>query len=368
MPLDKVQISLDDVNINVISNIACWELGPKSESLFGLDTYSLTRNSIKIKFYMTSPQLGRIFITFNPIKLKFSPIYNFNRLITSDQILALLDQRLSGVFTCNDLFRRNKQNIKTSHVETNLDVEIDSYLSNSYLNYIAALNIPRMKKKVVGSNPHTVYFYTGKSFNKAKTKIKIYNKTCELKSKGIRLGGDKDIIRFEIIHKRRTLLYKYKRINQIVKEDSFIKYIRNIDELGYYYEVPSVQSLNYNNELDLVCCACYQFSLLDDMICNKLHLDKEIISIGELIQIIKDTNDRRTPNIINFIKKTNGLNVNWQCHEDTARTYKKFILDLGYHYICCNEELPPMNLDMMFKHVIFLSNEDPDWIEYVLCG
>lgn len=196
--------------------------------------------------------------------------------------------------------------------------------------------------KHFGNEVISVYHQSSKDHSKASVILNAYNKTEERRSKlsakaftsaiaQTTLNANESLLRLEIRYKRSAVAYRNTSIKSTMVAEEYIEVKTERDP---HYD-RFVEAIRYERQLREM-----------NQLIRIYHLDKKITTKRNLKKAIRqqDKNDDYKDNVWKTVEYLNGLRKRELFKPDTTRGHIKFILNLGYHYIFTDIELPPLSL------------------------
>lgn len=356
MAKDKMVLLLKDVWVNDIRELRGWKYLISSHRIYKHGILIYHKDEIFLKLMKYSPQKGDLYIDFNPAKIKYGEIDSLNMDIFYGEICMLLDRELRGIFRCDTFFETNKNKLNMFKGEIYIDITINKEESEALFRFIRKIDIPRMKINLKYMGSGTIYFYGGNNLSSSNIVFKIYKKHEELKTKRYHINSSVGIIRFELVLKRRKLLYDYKNAERLKRKKSYQVFHDIAEE---HEDIKNIANIDYetSGDFETLSSTLYQFQKLYEFIVQKCNLNKIITTRDILIDtIISRTPPTLCKKLCNYVKYVNGENTTMNVSKKTLSRYKKMILDLGYHYLYSDIEIQPLHLEeLFFKHLYYSS-------------
>ncbi|MGH4049755.1 MAG: hypothetical protein ACREVX_00115 [Clostridium sp.] len=405
MAKDRLVLFIQGVDINEVKQLYKFRR-VQNDNTYYIKRYgmNLANDDIHIGYNMINNDRGDIRLSLNVPYLSFK--YGMHGVETTTN--GFLDILAKAIIDFIDLDKiSDSHSIKISIDETNLDIILPQQQIEQMLNLLSKTQVPRMKVDNRLLDKGTVYFYSGNNIDNPGFKIRIYDKTKELREKGkdineLKLEGN-GLLRIEHSYRRRktcrelkkqdylirlrnspivlgttntkiqqdakTSVNRYDNIFKLVKMNQYKdnryvnnhnKYSKGITEYVKLWgdsneeqvkiafvssQLIVLQRQNNLRELGSILSAGYQSELRDTLI-QVLHLDKKVLTRAGLMNCI-DNNAKLSPNA----KKTARRIVRYlnkeietiSVSQSTLDKYKKLILSQGYHYIYSKDEIEPQN-------------------------
>jgi hypothetical protein len=386
LPKDREVIFISNVEEKYIRNLNGYRIR-KSEKSYYQDVYYMYLKQTHILIqYMTRWNGGDLRISFNPTK---SQLLQENSINVFIEKLSLL---LKDSIDLERLVYYNR--IMVSKDETCINIIMPSENINPTLKAISKIKLSRYKVDTKYLNKGTVNFYTGKEATNTGIKIRIYDKTKDLREKGDILNEEKlngmGVLRIELVSKRAKIRREFNRSSfvflgtRLLKNSNFIisKKQQNINDCNNvfyslsssrYYNKILVKATNdvyfnienkINNIKDNAFsqyktqCFNRDFNLkeLEYMLCNRyehdvfyllingLYLNKKITTRKKLFKKIERTKklsrrEKATARMVVKYLNDERMTEDVQLSEYSIKKYTNFILSLGYHYVYSDEEI-----------------------------
>lgn len=368
MALDAITISID--HIHEVDRIRYYAYKDQQQQLLSsLNCYPFI-DLERLKYYTNkkNKHLNKYEKQINGIHFKYFPFlhkgyieikFNLPKLLYGYNIFSVYQYNLGTIwdrlcYELRDIIDLTRYPFiffwKTNYYENNFDI-IDSAENNAARLTVMSKTLPR------GLNIDTTYADNGSIYfmprnHKSSYRIIVYDKLKEFSDKSTMpskplinnsqintLFSGQNILRVEIKQNRDKILRDFQPTKSMAvkanDQSSYLAYpmSKHIGSFGEVYD--------FN----------YQTKQLRYLI-NALHLNKKVLTRKQLINQI-DFDIQLAPstkkNIIHTIRYLNGeLNV-LKVSNKSLQSYKKYILDKGYHYIYSPIQLEPVSIDAVIS-------------------
>lgn len=251
LPKDREVIFISNVEEKYIRNLNRYRIR-KSEKCYYKDVYYMYLKQTHILIqYMTRWNGGDLRISFNPTKSKLLQETSINVFIEK---LSLL---LKDSIDLERLVYYNR--IMVSKDETCINIMMPAENIDPTLKAISKIKLSRYKVDTKYLNKGTVNFYTGKEATNTGIKIRIYDKTKDLREKGDILNEEKlngmAVLRIELVSKTAKVRREFNRSSfvflgtRLLKNSNFIisKKQQNINDCNNVFY--SLSSSRYYNKI-----------------------------------------------------------------------------------------------------------------------
>lgn len=329
---DKVDIFISNIDNKVILNMNIWQTVPINKNSRRKRFYTSCRvfnnENIHLEYLQYSQTNGDLRISFS-----VSRLFNGNNiipvtLIKKEDFNKLLYSKLNEIIDITKLPPICKWIVSSE--ETFIDIIMDKNQIDQLFKVLHKIDkMPYLKRNIRFQNDGTLYF------ENKRTSIKVYYKILEQQQKNkdfdvfnfLNIKDNEDLLRFEVRNNRSKIKYEFKKN----------KLNCNNNVVGNIYDVLDIR---------------YQFIEIYKFI-KIAHLDKKITTKQNLYKIIDNSsiftkNTKKTAKrVIRYLnREVESINASKQ----TIYTYKRKILNLGYHYMYADIDLDPINILNFFRN------------------
>lgn len=406
MSKDRLVLFIQDVDINQVKQLDKFSK-IQNDNPYYINKYciNLANDNIHIGYNMVNNDIVDIRLSLNVSYLNFKYDRNGIETITTNDFLDILSKTIIDFIDLDKISYSHA--LKISIDETNIDMILPQQQIDQLLNVLSKTQVPRMKVETTYLDRGTLYFYSGDNFENPGVKIRIYDKSKELKARGknisvCKLEG-KGVLRIEYCFKRRKTSRELKKQDYITRlrnrkirlnvahtkiqhatKDNINCYdnIFNSVNINQYKDNIHVSKFNKYNEfstkygksksginedrvkatfvssqlialqrqdnlreLNSVLSTSYQSKLEENLI-QLLHIDKKVLTKCGLMKCIDNNaalSIKSKKTAKRIVRYLNKEIYNISVSPSTIDKYKKLILSQGYHYIYSEEEIEPLD-------------------------